>query len=650
VVAAQRTGSQHGRWRAGVVMYAQFSVSLRDRELYRLFDRSPIGMYRCDEAGQLYYVNAALVRLLDYGSPGELLAQNLDRDIYAEPGERQHLIQRYRPGGSIDGVRTRWRTKHGETRIVQLYGYVTEDPEGAYLDVSVLDVTETEAAHAELRAQRETLETTAKMLDLVVRQMPAIYWLVDRELRLCRTGGAIREMLGYKPGGFVGMTIPEIHQKAPGTADSVVMHQRALAGETVTYATEFRNKHLVTTVCPHRVDGAIVGAIGTCIDVTAHHLLERHMLDAQRAESLGVLAGGLAHDFNNLLIAILGNTDVALREIAPGAPGRTALEHARQAGLRAAELTTQLLAYAGHGGVASTRVAPGPVLDELLAITAPTMPAHVSVRVDVARDLALCGDASQIRQVLLNLLNNARDALTPGSGTIAITGRLYHHDGSAHADDIIASPAGTYVALEVADDGAGMDRETRRRIFEPFYTTKPTGHGLGLAAVAGIIRAHGGGLRLATSPGGGARFQILWPSPPDGGAVPSPVTPIEVAAAVAPAGGHTVLVIDDEELVRDVVARMIEDLGYAAITATDGAAGLAIVEQRSIDAVLVDFTMPRMSGAEVVTALRARRPDLPIVLCSGFDRDGRGVRADAYLPKPFRIDSLDQTLAKLLPR
>jgi len=598
-------------------------------------------MYRCDEAGRLYYVNAALVRLLDYASAGELLEQNLDRDIYAEPGERQRLLQRYRPTGQIDGVRTRWRTKHGREVVVQLYGFVTEHPDGAYLDVSVIDVTEIESTHAALRAQRTELETTATMLDLVVRQMPAIYWIVDRDMRMCRTGGAIREMLGYGPRGFVGMTIPEIHAKEPGSVDPVVMHQRALAGETVTYATEYRNKHLVTTVCPHRVGDVIVGVIGTCIDTTSHRMLERHMVDAQRAESLGVLAGGLAHDFNNLLIAILGNTDLALREIAPGTAGRAALENARQAGLRAAELTGQLLAYAGHGGVASTRVSPESVLDELLQITAPTMPANVGIRVDMARDLTLRGDASQVRQVLLNLINNARDALGSRGGTIAVTGTLRHHTGAAHRDDVIAAPAGTFVELEVADDGIGMDAATRGRIFEPFFTTKPTGHGLGLAAVLGIVRAHGGGLRLATGPGSGARFQILWPST---------FTPVEVAAVVPPGAGPTVLVIDDEELVRDVVARMIEDLGYAAITATDGPAGLAIVEQHAIDAVLVDFTMPRMSGAEVVTALRARRPDLPIVLCSGAGRDGRGVRADAYLPKPFRIDSLDQTLAKLLPR
>jgi CheY-like chemotaxis protein len=265
----------------------------------------------------------------------------------------------------------------------------------------------------------------------------------------------------------------------------------------------------------------------------------------------------------------------------------------------------------------------------------------VSLSVDVARDLMLRADVSQIRQVLLNLVNNARDALGARGGTISITGRLLRHDGAAHPDDVIAPPAGSYVELEVADDGPGMSRETRRRIFEPFFTTKATGHGLGLAAVAGIVRAHGGGLRLATAPGEGARFQVHWPST---------FTPGEIAVVAPPTTGQTVLVIDDEDLVRDVVARMIEDLGYAAVTATDGPAGLAIIDSLPVHAVLVDLTMPRMGGVDVIKALRARRPELPIVLCSGYDRDGRAARADAYLPKPFRLEALEQTLEKLLSR
>jgi PAS domain S-box-containing protein len=625
-----------------VVRYYQPRVSLRDRELYSLFDRSPIGMFRADEAGRFHYVNNAMVKMLGYDSRDELMAVNIADGIYADPEDRVRLMVRYRPRGGVDGARVRWRTKQGRERIVLIYSQVVEDPEGAYFDTSVLDVTEIETANIELRKQRETLETTAAMLDLVVRQMQAIYWVVDRDLRVCKTGGAIRELLGYEPNRFLGATLEEVHRDDPGSVDPVMMHRRALIGETVTYATEYRNKHLITTLCPHRSHGVIVGAIGTCVDMTTQYMLERRMVDAQRAESLGVLAGGLAHDFNNLLVAILGNADLAMREAGPRGPGRAPIENIRQASLRAAELTEQLLAYAGHGGVAATRVFPGPMIEELLRITAPTMPPNIELQVDVAADLVLRGDASQVRQVLLNLLNNARDALGLGGGAIAITARQLRHDGGPHPDDVISAAAGTYVELEIADDGPGMSSETRRRIFEPFFTTKSTGHGLGLAAVAGIVRAHGGGLRLITSPNGGARFQVHWPST---------FTPVELAAvAPPPSNGHTVLIIDDEDLVRDVVARMIEDLGYAAITATDGPAGLAIIDSLPIDAVLVDLTMPRMGGADVITAVRARRPELPIVLCSGFDRDGRGVRADAYLPKPFRMDALDQTLAKLLPR
>ncbi|HEY0195560.1 MAG TPA: ATP-binding protein, partial [Kofleriaceae bacterium] len=238
------------------------------------------------------------------------------------------------------------------------------------------------------------------------------------------------------------------------------------------------------------------------------------MKDPLRPATPDAAAGAeiLAHDFNNLLAAILGNADLALREMPAAAPGRAALENIRQASLRAAELTDQLLTYAGRRGVAMTRVAPRPLLDELLRISAATMPANVLVSAELGAELALRGDASQVRQVLLNLINNARDALGSRGGAIAITGRLCHHDGLAHADDVVTAAAGTYVELVIADDGPCMTCDTRRRIFEPFFTTKPLGHGIGLAAVLGVIRAHSGGLRVESTPGDGARFVVILPS------------------------------------------------------------------------------------------------------------------------------------------
>ena len=487
--------------------------------------------------------------------------------------------------------------------------------------------------------KREELERHARILELVMRQLPAVYWLVDHDLRVVSTGGSIEPLLGYSADRWIGKTLREVQRTEGGDADTVGFHERALAGETITYPNRYRDKQLTITVGPYYRGDGIVGAIGTAVDVTASHTLESRMIDAQRAESLGVLAGGLAHDFNNLLVAIIGNADLGLRDTTPGAPGRMSLENIREAGLRAAELTDQLLAYAGRSGISTTRVSPRVLVDELLRISAATLPSTIRIAVDVSEQLALRGEPAQVRQVILNMVANARDALEAGGGRITITGRLVHHTGEIESDDMITPVAGRYVELAFTDDGPGIDAETRRRIFEPFFTTKATGHGLGLAAVLGIVRSHAGGLRLVSTPGQGARFEVLWPES---------TTPEEVTAVLAP-DAPIVLVIDDEDLVRDVLARMIEDLGYRTVTAVDGPTGLAIVDRQPIDLVLVDLTMPRMSGADVVATLRLKHPALPIIACSGYDRDHRGpLEVDSYLVKPFRIDALEKTLAKLL--
>ena len=601
--------------------------------LGQLFDRSPIGMYRSTEQGQFLHVNRALVELLGYESTEALLAANLNRDIYVEPSQRTAMIAKYKGRGVVDGALVQWRTRDDRRLNVRIFGHVVIEGEQVWFDASVVDVSALEATNAEL-------ERTANTLAMVVRQVSAVYWLVDHDLRILHTGGPIMEVLGYPPETHIGRTLYEVHAEDPGNVDPIGAHLRAFAGEAVTYQNEYRGRQLSTTICPNRVDGVITGVIGTSVDVTAQRALERRMVDAQRAESLGVLAGGLAHDFNNLLVAILGNADLGLRDIPLNAPGRAALENVRTAGLRAAELTNQLLAYAGRGGVSSARVVLSPIVGELLRISAPRMPANAVATVDIPEHLAIRGDAGQFRQVVMNLIGNAREALGGRGGTIDVRARATRLDGKSHPDDALTADSGNYVMIEVADDGAGMSVESRRRIFDPFFTTKATGHGLGLAAVLGIVRSHGGGLRVASEVGKGTTFSVMWPAS---------TTPEGMQPIVRPTR-RTILVIDDEDLVRDVLTRMVEDLGYTALSAPGGAEGLAIVDAQPVDAVLVDLTMPRMSGADVVAALRQRRPRLPIVLVTGYDRDRRGpVDVNAHLPKPFRIEALEQTLAELFP-
>lgn len=611
-------------------------------ELLRLIDRSPIGMYRSDASGRLLLANPALVSMLGYDSVEEVLALDLQRDVYANANERAPVLSEYKDTGFVEGRRVRWKTRTGRILTVQLFGHVVETVTGLVFDATVLDMTEVDVLESDLRREREAHETTARILDQFVRQLPAVFWIVDRDLRILTTGGPVEQIMGFPANTFIGQTMHDVLATYPSSTDTIDEIKRAIAGEVVISESVFTGKVMANFVTPYRNSaGEIIGAMGTSMDVTAWRALERRMVDAQRAESLGVLAGGLAHDFNNLLVAVLGNADLALREIDADKPGRTAIENIRVAGLRAAELTDQLLTYAGRGGAGTARVEPGLLLEELLRIMAPAIPDGITINADFTAKAAVRGDPMQLRQVLLNLVNNAKDALGGRGGQITVRAEAVRIDGAPDADDILTSAPGSYVMIEVADNGPGMDAETRRHVFEPFFTTKETGHGLGLAAVLGIVRAHGGGIRVTTSPGHGARFQVFWPA-----AVTAPMR------AVTPpvSSSQTVLVIDDEDLVRDVVARMVEELGYAAVTAADGKAGLDLLDRHPVDAVLVDLTMPKMSGADVVAALRERRPNLPLIVCSGYDRDGRGpLQADAFLPKPFRIDSLQRTLAKLLP-
>lgn len=595
-----------------------------------MIDRSPIGMYRSDARGKLLHVNRALVAMLGYDSVEEVLALNLQESVYIDAHERAPVLEDYRDTGFVEGRRVRWKTRTGRILTVQMFGHVVEGKDGLLFDATVIDLTEIDALEDQLRRQREIVEQA-------MRQMPATYWVVDNDLVLLEVGGPVEQLFGYPVHEFVGKRLADAIDRERGQ-ETFARYKRALAGEVVVSESQYRGKLLAATIAPYRdTEGAIVGALGTAIDVTAMRILERRMVEAQRAQSLGLLAGGLAHDFNNLLVAVLGNADLALREIGTGKPGRFAIENIRIAALRAAELTDQLLAYAGRGGAGTTRVEPAAIVEELLRISAPSLPAQVAIRVDIPVRLAVRSDPAQLRQVLLNLISNARDAIGARTGEITVSGELFHI-ADEDPDDVLSPPPGNFVALRVTDNGPGMNAETRRKMFEPFFTTKQTGHGLGLAAVLGIIRAHGGGIRVRSSPGEGTEVTVFWPA-----AVTEPI-----ATPVPATGSRTVLVIDDEALVRDVVARMVEDLGYSAMTAADGPSGIDLAERA--DAVLVDLTMPQMSGADVVAALRLKRPNLPVVVCSGYDRDSRGpIQADAYLPKPFRIDALERTLAKLLP-
>jgi len=387
--------------------------------------------------------------------------------------------------------------------------------------------------------------------------------------------------------------------------------------------------------------------------------ISRRMQQAQKLESVGLLAGGIAHDFNNLLTSILGNASLARLEGPLDPSVERSLGRIEAAGNRAAELTRQMLAYAGKGRIVVKDVDITRAVREMAELVGSAISKRARLQLRLEPRLPpLRGDATQIEQVVMNLLTNASEALPDGAGEIRVrTGVMYADRAYLAATEIPdACAEGEYVYLEVADTGAGMDEATRRRIFDPFFTTKFTGRGLGLAAVLGICRAHRGTIRLDTTPGEGTRFRALFPS-----AEPAARTAAsdsgEIVFDRGWRGSGTVLIVDDEADVRSLARVVLEQAGFTVLAAEDGRSGVAAFRERSgeVVAVILDATMPGWSGAETLRELRRVRPDARVILSSGYDesdaRDGFGDASLAgFLPKPYRPDDLIRRVRVVLSR
>ena len=384
--------------------------------------------------------------------------------------------------------------------------------------------------------------------------------------------------------------------------------------------------------------------LGTAVDITERkraederRSLESQVQHAQKLESLGVLAGGIAHDFNNLLTGILGSASLAIMKVPDDSPAKKQLQRILTASEKAAELTNQMLAFAGKG-----RFIVGPLdLNQLVQNVIPLVRTSISKKTTLRQSFAenlphIEADKTQLHQVVMNLITNASEALDGNEGEVLI------RTGALEARGNPEGPA-AQIFLEVSDTGSGMDVDTKGKIFDPFFTTKFTGRGLGLAAVQGIVRAHGGTIRVDSKPHRGTKFTVLFP------ASSRRLSPIleKVETPLVFDRSGTILIIDDEENVRDVARVALEETGYAVLLARDGRNGIEVFSERAdeIDAVLLDMSMPRMSGEETLAELRSIHPQVRVVLTSGYSEQeisakfaGKGLAG--FVQKLFRASEL----------
>jgi two-component system, cell cycle sensor histidine kinase and response regulator CckA len=511
----------------------------------------------------------------------------------------------------------------------------------------------------EQRTMQETLRQSEEKFHLAFANNPAAVSLsLLEDGRIIDVNDTWVGLTGYGREESIGRSTRSTLWPSQADAQRFVQELRE-KGSLHRWEQQYRKKsgELFTTQLSAQVLGVQDGdlILSTFIDISERKAIEEKMLQAQKLESLGILAGGIAHDFNNILQAIIGNAEVAkISDTVPAAPVLKNLDEILRSAHRASDLSRQMLAYSGKGGSQVESFDLGEVIVEMMEMLRMTVSKKATVKYSLADGLpSIRADLSQLRQVVMNLVINASEALGEQTGTIVVrTARIDCDEdcmGSFWSDGRLE--AGSYVFLEVIDTGCGMDEATKARIFDPFFSTKFAGRGLGLAAVLGIVRGHAGAIKVRSEVGKGTTFRLLFKA--------SATAPRPVRAAGA--AGHdwrgkgTILLVDDEEDVRNVGRLMLRHLGFRVVAAADGLEAVSTLRARGseIACVVLDLTMPAMDGEETFRRIRGIAPDLPILLSSGYDeqaviRQWAGKDLAGFIQKPYQLSLLESRLRGVL--
>lgn len=644
---------------------AEKKLAKNEARFDRVISGAQLGLWDLDIAARQVSQNQHSAAMLGYRTEDlEPLFETWQKLIHPEDLEpmRKALVDHVEGRSPLYDVEYRIRARDHHWRWLYSRGsVVARDANGNPLKVSGthLDITARKTAEAEAGRLMEIIGATT---DFVLTTDPKGHVLYANPALLKLLGHPDASALFQRPLETVFK-----NSAAKILRDDVIpaaLRTNSSHGELTLHCVKGREVHVSHVTLAHRDeanDTTILSIVMRDITRQKHAEAERieqerKILQIQKSESLGILAGGIAHDFNNLLATMLGNANLARLDLPANSPIHEPLAQVENAATRAAALCQQMLAYAGRSPLAFEEVDLNALIKETHLLFQVSIGKKIVIDLQLSQPLAPIKAApAQIQQVVMNLTLNASDAIGDKEGRITIKTTSKHLDSGELSAQFpnFSLPPGSYVLLDVTDTGCGIPPESLARIFEPFYTTKFTGHGLGLAAVAGIVKSHKGAIRVSSAPGQGSSFQILFPDL----RCSRPPFASDRQTSENWRGSGIVLVVDDEPGVRTVVSKTIESFGFTTITAADGVEAVERFREHSdkLQLVLLDLTMPRMNGEETFVAMQQLRPTVPVILMSGFTEKltlekFAQTKPAGFLAKPFTRAALQARLHALLER
>jgi len=631
--------------------------ALRDsEERYRvLFDAFPLGITIADREGKILQANEESERLLGIareehearrisGEPWRIVRP----DGSPMPAKEYASVRALQKGRLVENVEMGVVRPDGDVAWIN----VTAAPLGDRVVVTYNDITQRRRAEDALRESEAMLRVAAASLD-------GVLYVLDENLDFVLSEGRALTGLGLEPGEMVGASLYDFLQTKDPDHHLVAAHQRVLQGESFRFESTHDDRTFSTVVSPMRNEGGeIAGVVGLGMDITARRAMERELRQQERLAAVGQLAAGVAHDFRNILATMIlyAQMDLGGREVTPAVADhlRIILEEAD----RAADLVQQILDFSSRAMIRREPLDAADFLDETVEVLRRTIPesVRISLRVEGRADDApflVLADAGRLRQVLTNLAVNARDAMPEGGRLrFALSRQRFGEDGELPMGTM---EPGRWICLEVSDTGHGMTEEVLDHVFEPFFTTKDVdeGTGLGLAQVYGIVRQHEGAIDVESAPGEGTTFRIWLPAHE---AADEGEAGDEGSQGAPRSRGETILLVEDNDRLREAAGGILESLGYRVLTAADGKEALEVYRTREgVDLVVTDMVMPNMGGEELVRALGGRAGGVPAVGMTGYavERVVGELQEAGFvgmIQKPFDVEALARVVRRALER